>query len=61
MLHAAGVTFVLYEPQKASDIFACYQSTVNGRQLFPDELLWNATQARWGEFMDFLVKMIDWI
>jgi hypothetical protein len=58
MLHAPG-SLCTYEPQKASDIFAMYQSLVN-EAIIPDELLWNASpKDRVGDY-DLLVEMIDW-
>ena len=38
MLHAPG-SMCTYEPQKASDVFAMYQSLVN-EAIIPEELLW---------------------
>ncbi|RPA68699.1 hypothetical protein EF405_08985 [Cyclobacteriaceae bacterium YHN15] len=58
MLHAPG-SMCTYEPQKASDIFAMYQSLVN-EAIIPDELLWNGTpKERIGDY-DLLVEVIDW-
>lgn len=58
MLHAPG-SMCTYEPQKASDIFAMYQSLVN-EAIIPDELLWNACpKNRWGDY-ELLLEMIDW-
>lgn len=58
MLHAPG-SLCTYEPQKASDIFAMYQSLVN-EAIIPEELLWNASpKDRIGDY-DLLVEMIDW-
>ncbi|WP_373496243.1 class I mannose-6-phosphate isomerase [Aquiflexum sp.] len=58
MLHAPG-SLCTYEPQKASDIFAMYQSLVN-EAIIPDELLWNGTpKDRIGDY-DLLVEVIDW-
>ncbi len=58
MLHAPG-SMCTYEPQKASDIFAMYQSLVN-EAIIPEELLWNGTpKERIGDF-DLLVEVIDW-
>lgn len=41
VLHAPG-SLCTYEPQKASDVFAMYQSLV-GDQIVPEELLWKDT------------------
>lgn len=58
MLHAPG-SICTYEPQKASDVFAMYQSLVN-EAIIPEELLWNGTPAdRIGDF-DQLMEVIDW-
>jgi hypothetical protein len=58
MLHAPG-SMCTYEPQKASDIFAMYQSLVN-EAIIPEELLWNACpKNRWGDY-ELLLEMIDW-
>jgi hypothetical protein len=58
ILHAPG-SLCTYEPQKASDIFAMYQSLVN-EAIVPDELLWNGTpQDKMGDY-DELVSVIDW-
>ncbi|MEP7110390.1 MAG: hypothetical protein ABI760_20510 [Ferruginibacter sp.] len=58
MLHAPG-SLCTYEPQKASDVFAMYQSLVN-EAIIPEELLWNGTPSeRLGDF-DQLMEVIDW-
>jgi hypothetical protein len=58
LLHAPG-SMCTYEPQKASDIFAMYQSLVN-EAIIPEELLWNGTpEDRKGDF-DQLVEVLDW-
>jgi hypothetical protein len=58
MLHAPG-SLCTYEPQKASDVFAMYQSLVN-EAIIPEELLWNGTPAdRIGDY-DQLMEVIDW-
>jgi hypothetical protein len=58
MLHAPG-SLCTYEPQKASDIFAMYQSLVN-EAIISEELLWNGTpKDRIGDY-DLLVEVIDW-
>lgn len=57
-LHAPG-SLCTYEPQKASDVFAMYQS-LTGDQIVSDELLWKDTPAdRKGDF-DYLLDVIDW-
>lgn len=58
LLHAPG-SMCTYEPQKASDVFAMYQSLVN-EAIVPEELLWNGTpQERIGDF-DLLLEVLDW-
>ena len=58
VLHAPG-SLCTYEPQKASDVFAMYQS-LTGDQIVPEELLWKDTpEEKKGDF-DYLVDVIDW-
>ncbi len=58
LLHAPG-SLCTYEPQKASDVFAIYQSLA-GDTLLPEELLWKDTpEERLGDF-DHLMDVIDW-
>ncbi len=58
VLHAPG-SLCTYEPQKASDVFAMYQSLVNN-QIISEELLWKDTPPdRKGDF-DCLMEVIDW-
>ncbi|MEO6491124.1 MAG: hypothetical protein ABIO04_14375 [Ferruginibacter sp.] len=58
MLHAPG-SMCTYEPQKASDVFAMYQSLVN-EAIVPEELLWNGTPPdRVGNYDD-LMDVINW-
>ena len=58
LLHAPG-SMCTYEPQKASDVFAMYQSLVN-EAIIPEELLWNGTpKDRAGDY-DQLMEAIDW-
>ncbi len=58
MLHAPG-SMCTYEPQKASDVFAMYQSLVN-EAIIPEELLWKGTpKDRIGDY-DQLMEVIDW-
>ncbi len=58
LLHAPG-SLCTYEPQKASDVFAMYQSLVN-EAIVPEELLWKDTpENRLGDF-DALIEVIDW-
>lgn len=58
LLHAPG-SMCTYEPQKASDVFAMYQSLVN-EAIIPDELLWNGTPAESKGDYDALVDVLDW-
>jgi hypothetical protein len=58
ILHAPG-SMCTYEPQKASDIFAMYQSLVN-EAIIPEELLWVGTpDDKKGDY-DELMSVIDW-
>jgi hypothetical protein len=58
LLHAPG-SMCTYEPQKASDVFAMYQSLVN-EAIIDEELLWNGTpKERIGDF-DQLLEVLDW-
>ena len=58
ILHAPG-SLCTYEPQRASDVYAMYQSLV-GTAIVPDELLWKDTPPdRLGDF-DYLMEVIDW-
>jgi hypothetical protein len=58
VLHAPG-SLCTYEPQKASDVFAMYQS-LTGDQIVPKELLWKDTpKGKMGE-VNHLLGVIDW-
>lgn len=58
LLHAPG-SMCTYEPQKASDVFAMYQSLVN-EAIIPEELLWNGTpKEKIGDY-DQLMEAIEW-
>ena len=58
ILHAPG-SLCTYEPQRASDVFAMYQS-LTGDQIVSEELLWKDTpKERRGDF-DYLIEVIDW-
>ena len=58
LLHAPG-SMCTYEPQKASDVFAMYQSLTN-EAIIPEELLWNGTpKESIGDF-DALMDVLDW-
>ena len=48
-----------YEPQKASDVFAMYQSLVN-KAVIPEELLWNGTPKESIGDYEALLDVIDW-
>ncbi|MEY3118458.1 MAG: hypothetical protein RIT30_390 [Bacteroidota bacterium] len=58
LLHAPG-SMCTYEPQKASDVFAMYQSLVN-EAIIPDELLWNGTPKESIGDYDALLDVLDW-
>ncbi len=58
LLHAPG-SLCTYEPQRASDVYAMYES-VYGSRIVAEELLWNDTPPdRKGDF-DYLLEVIDW-
>ncbi len=58
VLHAPG-SLCTYEPQKASDVFAMYQS-LTGDQVVPAELLWKDTPKDRLNDVDYLMEVIDW-
>ena len=58
VLHAPG-SLCTYEPQKASDVYAMYQS-LTGDQIVPKELLWkNTPPEKMGDF-NYLIEIMDW-
>lgn len=58
LLHAPG-SMCTYEPQKASDVFAMYESLVND-SVIEEELLWNCTpKEKIGDY-EHLLNVIDW-
>ena len=58
LLHAPG-SLCTYEPQKASDVFAMYQSLVN-EAIIPEELLWKGVPENMKGDYDALMVIIDW-
>jgi hypothetical protein len=48
-----------YEPQKASDVFAMYQS-LTGDAIIPEELLWKNTPKEKLGNVDYLIEVLDW-
>lgn len=58
VLHAPG-SLVTYEPQVNSDVYAVFQSAVDGR-LMDRSLLVSAVPAEYADDLDYLVGMIDW-
>ncbi|MGO9310790.1 MAG: hypothetical protein ACLQDL_17415 [Spirochaetia bacterium] len=58
ILHAPG-SLCTYEPQKASDVFAMYQS-LTGDAIVPDELLWRNTPKEKIGNVDYLIEVLDW-
>lgn len=58
VLHAPG-SLCTYEPQRASDVFAMYQS-LTGDQIVPEELLWKDTPPEHIGDFDYLVSIVDW-
>jgi hypothetical protein len=58
ILHAPG-SLVTYEPQVNSDVFAMYQSEVEGR-IVPWDLLVKDVVPEHRKDLDYLVEMLDW-
>jgi len=58
ILHAPG-SLVTYEPQVNSDVFAMYQSLVEGREV-PWELLVKDVPEAHHRDLDYLIEMMDW-
>jgi len=58
VLHAPG-SLCTYEPQKASDVFAMYQS-LTGDAIVPEELLWKNTPENRMKDVNYLMEVIDW-
>ncbi len=58
VLHAPG-SLCTYEPQKASDVFAMYESLPHN-QVVPKELLWKDTPKNKIGDVDHLLQIIDW-
>jgi hypothetical protein len=58
VLHAPG-SLVTYEPQWGSDVFAMYQSLVEGR-VVPWSLLVKDMPASKHKDLDFIVEQLDW-
>lgn len=58
LLHAPG-SLCTYEPQRASDVYAMYQSLVND-QIISEELLWkDSPKEKQGDY-EYLFGIIDW-
>ena len=58
LLHAPG-SLCTYEPQKASDVFAMYQSLA-GTAVVPEDLLWKDTPPDKRGDEEHLLDVIDW-
>jgi len=58
ILHAPG-SLVTYEPQVNSDVFAMFQSEVEGR-IVGWELLTKDVRPEQSKDIDFLISMLDW-
>jgi hypothetical protein len=58
ILHAPG-SLVTYEPQVNSDVFAMFQSEVDGR-IVPWELLTKDVPPARHQDLDYLVELLDW-
>jgi hypothetical protein len=58
ILHAPG-SLVTYEPQVASDVFAMFQSEVEGR-ITPWALMTKDVLPQYHQDLDYLVELLDW-
>jgi hypothetical protein len=58
ILHAPG-SLVTYEPQVASDVFAMFQSEVEGR-IVPWTLMTKDVLPEYHQDLDYLVGLLDW-
>jgi hypothetical protein len=58
ILHAPG-SLVTYEPQVNSDVFAMFQSVVDGR-VIDRSLLTKDVRPEYHHDLDYLVSMLDW-
>jgi hypothetical protein len=58
ILHAPG-SLVTYEPQVASDVFAMFQSEVEGR-ITPWALMTKDVLPEYHQDLDYLVNLLDW-
>ena len=58
VLHAPG-TLVTYEPQRASDVFAIFQSQLEGRALSRELLVKDVPPAHHDD-IDYIVSLVDW-
>ncbi len=58
VLHAPG-SLCTYEPQRASDVFAMFESQSDGRVL-SDDLLWKDVPAARRGDLDYLIELLDW-
>ena len=58
ILHAPG-SLCTYEPQVNSDVFAMFQSEVDGR-IVPWELLVKDVPEEYKHDLDYIVSMLDW-
>ena len=58
VLHAPG-SLCTYEPQKASDIFAMYQS-LTGDTIIPEADLWKNTPPDKVGNIDYMIEVLDW-
>ncbi len=58
VLHAPG-SLCTYEPQRALDVFAMFESQSDGRVL-SDDLLWKDVPAARRGDLDYLIEILDW-
>ncbi len=58
ILHAPG-SFVTYEPQRASDVFAMFENMADGKPIGWDMLVKNVPPEHHHD-MDYIMSMLDW-
>jgi hypothetical protein len=58
-LHAPG-SLCTYEPQRASDVSAMFESLVGGDTLIPEDMLWKDVPADRRGDLDFVLELVHW-
>ena len=58
VLHAPG-SLCTYEPQRASDVFAMFESVADGRAV-PEDLLWKDSPPERRGDVEHLLSLVDW-